>query len=105
MDKKRLNELLDKIDDALGHYAGTGSPAPPYIKTDDKAIEEAVKEIRKEVKPTKKDVFVTNEEIVDKPYCFGNYSDGSCNQCSAIKGCIEQLDINNAEYEKRKKKG
>jgi len=41
---------------------------------------------------------------MDKPYCFGNYSDCACNECPAVEGCIKQLDINNAEYEKKKNK-
>lgn len=39
---------------------------------------------------------------MEKPYCFGNYSDCSCNECSVVKECIKQQeqDMNNVEYER-----
>jgi len=42
------------------------------------------------------------EMRMEKPYCFGNYSDCACNECPVVKECIEQLAVNNAEYEKKR---
>lgn len=46
---------------------------------------------------------VTMDKI-EKPYCFGNYSDCACNECLVVDECVKRLAEKNAEYEKSKNK-
>ena len=45
--EKEIAKLLDKIENALGHYSEIGGAAPPYHETDDDTIKESVKKLRK----------------------------------------------------------
>ena len=47
---KQIEELLNKIEESLGHYSKIGGPAPPFIKTDDDAIRDCLAQIRNEIK-------------------------------------------------------
>lgn len=42
-------------------------------------------------------------EMQQKYYCFGNYSDCKCEICPVKEACMKQLQINNSKYLRRKK--
>jgi len=44
-----ISKILTKIEKSLGHYVPIGGPAPPYIKTDDKTIQECLGLLRREL--------------------------------------------------------
>lgn len=50
MDKKikvkQIKELLNRIEESLGHYSKIGGVAPPFIKTDDVAIRDCLVRIK-----------------------------------------------------------